>query len=61
MKISDFDYELPEEKIAQVPIEPVIMLNRWWFTTRRAGTSRFALGDLIDYLYAHDLIFGLWL
>jgi S-adenosylmethionine:tRNA ribosyltransferase-isomerase len=56
MKTSDFDYELPPELIAQVPLEPrdssrLMVLNR---ASGSIEHRRFS--DLVDYLKAGDVL-----
>jgi len=56
MKTADFDYELPQELIAQTPIEPrdasrLLVVER---ATGRLSHRRFS--DITDYLRAGDLL-----
>jgi len=56
MKTSDFDYHLPPELIAQVPLEPRDQ-SQIMVLERRCGSiehGRFA--DLVDYLKAGDVL-----
>ncbi len=58
MKTSDFDYHLPPELIAQVPLEPRDQ-SRLMVLERTSGSiehHRFA--DLVDYLKAGDVLVG---
>ena len=56
MKVSDFDYELPEELIAQVPIEKrdeskLMVLNR-----EKKNIENKVFKDIIDYLNPGDCL-----
>jgi S-adenosylmethionine:tRNA ribosyltransferase-isomerase len=56
MHISDFDYELPEDLIAQEPVEPrdasrLMILNR---QTQQIEHRQFR--DILDYLYPGDVL-----
>ena len=56
MYTSDFDYNLPPELIAQVPVEPrhnsrLFVLNR-----ADAGYAHRHFYDIVDYLHPHDLL-----
>lgn len=56
MKTSDFDYELPEELIAQTPVEPrdhsrLMVVHR---TTGEREDKHFY--DIIDYLNPNDAL-----
>lgn len=56
MKTSDFDYELPPERIAQEPVEPrdasrLLLLNRATGDRQHSHFNR-----LIDHLHAGDLL-----
>jgi S-adenosylmethionine:tRNA ribosyltransferase-isomerase len=56
LKLSDFDYELPQERIAQTPVEPrdssrLLLLDR---TTGELGHSTFS--RIGDYLRPGDLL-----
>ncbi|NLM26467.1 MAG: tRNA preQ1(34) S-adenosylmethionine ribosyltransferase-isomerase QueA [Firmicutes bacterium] len=56
MKISDFDYELPEEKIAQVPIEPRDHAKLMVVHSHTGELEHRRFYDLIDYLMPNDLL-----
>lgn len=56
MKTTDFDYELPPDRIAQTPIEPrhasrLLVLDR-----ARAGLEHTTFWNIRDYLRAGDLL-----
>lgn len=56
MKLSDFDYELPEELIAQTPIEPRDM-SRLMILHRKTKTIEHRIfRQIIDYLKPNDLL-----
>ncbi len=56
MKVADFDYDLPEELIAQHPLEPrdssrLMVLNR-----ENEGVGHHVFHDLPQYLHAGDVL-----
>lgn len=56
MKTSEFDYELPQELIAQTPVEPRDAA-RLMVVHREAGTIEHRIfRDVVDYLRAGDLL-----
>ena len=56
MKVSDFDYDLPEELIAQQPVEPRDS-SRLLVLDRRSGrTEHRVFRDLPEYLHPGDLL-----
>ncbi len=56
MKTSDFDYELPQSLIAQVPIEPRDA-SRLMVLDRRTGTIEHRhFRDILDYLQPGDVL-----
>ena len=56
MKVSDFDYELPEELIAQTPIEKRDM-SRLMVVDRNLGKIEHKIfSDVIDYLNEGDCL-----
>ena len=56
MKTSDFDYELPQELIAQTPVEPRDS-SRLLVYHRATGTVEHKIfRDIIDYLHAGDVL-----
>ena len=56
MQVSQFDYQLPPELIAQTPIEPR-HASRLMVLDRRSGRiSHHAFTDIIDLLHAGDIL-----
>ncbi len=56
MKTSDFDYDLPEERIAQTPVEPR-HASRLLVLDRATGSlTHAAFWDVADYLHPGDLL-----
>ena len=56
MKTTDFDYHLPEERIAQTPVEPrhasrLLVMNR-----QNEGLEHRAFWDVAEYLRPNDLL-----
>ena len=52
MKTSDFDYELPEELIAQTPIEPRDHSRLLVYHRKDRSIEHRHFYDIIDYLHA---------
>ena len=57
MRTSDFDYVLPQERIAQAPAEPrdssrLLVLHR----SKQGGIEHRSFRDLVDYLHTGDLM-----
>ena len=56
MKTSDFDYHLPPELIAQVPLEPRDQSQIMVLERRRGSIEHRRFADLVDYLKAGDVL-----
>ena len=57
MKTSDFDYNLPPERIAQTPVEPHVIPSRLLVVHRATGKLEHrTFRDIGDYLDAGDLL-----
>ncbi|MBA7647564.1 S-adenosylmethionine:tRNA ribosyltransferase-isomerase [subsurface metagenome] len=56
MKTSDFDYHLPPELIAQVPLEPRDQSQIMVLERRRGSIEHRRFSDLVDYLKAGDVL-----
>ncbi|HEV8113414.1 MAG TPA: tRNA preQ1(34) S-adenosylmethionine ribosyltransferase-isomerase QueA [Planctomycetota bacterium] len=56
MKVSDFDFELPEERIAQHPVEPRDSARLLVHDVARDATRHLFVRDLVDVLAAEDLL-----
>ncbi len=56
MKTSDFDYELPEELIAQTPIEPRDHSRLLVYHRKDRSIEHRHFYDIIDYLHAGDAL-----
>jgi len=54
MKTSDFDYELPEELIAQTPIEPRDHSRLLVYDREKKTVEHRHFYDVVDYLKAGD-------
>ena len=56
MKLSDFMYELPEERIAQTPVEPRDH-SRFLTIDRKTGTTRdLHFYDVLDFVHPGDVL-----
>jgi len=56
MKVSDFDYELPEELIAQTPIEPRDS-SRLMVVHRASGSIEHRIfREILEYLTCNDVL-----
>lgn len=56
MKLSDFDYSLPEELIAQVPLESRDQARMLWLNRRTGEIEHLAFSDLTEILLPGDLL-----
>ncbi len=56
MKTSDFDYHLPPELIAQVPLEPRDQSQIMVLERSRGSIEHHRFSDLVDYLKAGDVL-----
>lgn len=56
MKTSDFDYHLPPELIAQVPLEPRDQSQIMVLERNRGSIEHRRFADLVDYLKAGDVL-----
>jgi S-adenosylmethionine:tRNA ribosyltransferase-isomerase len=56
MKTSDFDYHLPEELIAQVPLEPRDQSRLMVLERNKASIEHRRFADIIDYLKSGDVL-----
>lgn len=56
MKLSDFMYDLPEERIAQTPVEPRDHSRLMVLDRRTGGMEHKHFYDVIDYLNAGDAL-----
>ncbi len=56
MKVTDFDYDLPEELIAQVPIEKRDMSRLMVLNTKKQTIEHKIFSDVIDYLEEGDCL-----
>ncbi len=56
MKTSDFDYELPEELIAQTPVEPRVQSRLLVYHRKDRSIEHKHFFDIIDYLNPGDAL-----
>lgn len=56
MKTSDFDYELPEERIAQTPAEPRDSARLLVYERKTDTTTHTVFRNVLDYLRAGDVL-----
>src|SRR5574341_600051 len=56
MKVSDFDYALPESFIAQEPIEPRDSSRLMVLDRATGGIEHRIVRDIVDLLYAGDVL-----
>ena len=56
MKTSDFDYELPQELIAQTPVEPRDSSRLLVYHRATGMVEHKIFRDIIDYLHAGDVL-----
>ena len=56
MKVSDFNYELPEELIAQVPIQKRDMSRLMVLNRKDKSIEHKVLKDIVDYLHKGDCL-----
>lgn len=56
MKTSDFDYNLPEERIAQKPLEPRDSSKLLVIDTKKRETENKKFRDILDYFQKGDLL-----
>lgn len=56
MKTSDFNYHLPEERIAQTPVEPRHAARLLVLDRRKANLEHTTFWNILDYLRPGDLL-----
>lgn len=56
LKTSDFNYELPEELIAQTPVSPRDMARMLVYDSKSDKTEHKVFRDILDYLTPNDVL-----
>lgn len=56
LKTSDFNYELPEELIAQTPVSPRDMARMLVYDSKIGKTEHKVFRDILDYLTENDVL-----
>ncbi|MFA5420457.1 MAG: tRNA preQ1(34) S-adenosylmethionine ribosyltransferase-isomerase QueA [Patescibacteria group bacterium] len=57
MKLSDFDYNLPEELIAQEPVNPRDASRLLVYNSKKKEIEHKVFSDILDYLNEDDVLF----